>query len=96
MRFPKRNQPTVRPQADYSPTRSAVKPPGFAEIDAVSLCAADSEAWEPFVRDVAQMPAAMTPAIQEAVRQAQWRIAPNPMATVRKLAYQEAKRMGLR
>jgi hypothetical protein len=96
MRFHKPNQPTIRPKADYLPTRSAVKPPGFAEIDAVSLCAADSAAWASFVRDVAHMPEAMTPAIQEAVRQAQWRIAPNPMAVIRKLAYQEAKRMGLR
>jgi hypothetical protein len=41
------------------------------------------------------MPPAFVPAIQEAVRQHQWKIAPNPMAAIRKAAYQEAKRLGL-
>ena len=57
--------------------------------------AADSEQWQGFVRDVVQMPETMTPAIQEAIRQQRWKIAPNPLASIRTAAHQEAKRMGL-
>jgi hypothetical protein len=34
-------------------------------------------------------------AIQEAIRQQRWKIAPNPMASIRTTAYQEAKKMGI-
>jgi hypothetical protein len=88
--------PSVPQQADYAPARPEQKPLGYAEIEAVSQLPPESDAWEAFMRDVVQMPAAMTPAVQEAVRQPQWRISPNPLAVVRKMAYQEAKRLGLR
>jgi hypothetical protein len=96
MRFPKYNRPTVAPKQDYAPTRSAVKPPGYAEIEAVSQLPPESEGWAVFMNDIAQMPLTMTAAVQEAVRGPQWKISPNPMAAVRKVAYQEARRMGLR
>jgi hypothetical protein len=38
----------------------------------------------------------MIPAIEEAIRQQRWKIAPNPLASIRTAAYQEAKKMGLR
>jgi hypothetical protein len=41
------------------------------------------------------MPEPMIPAIQEAIRQQRWKIAPNPLASIRTAAHQEAKRMGL-
>ena len=47
------------------------------------------------MRDIVQMPEMMTPAIQEAIRQQRWKIAPNPLASIRTAAHQEAKRMGL-
>ena len=40
-------------------------------------------------------PEAMTPAVQEAVRQQRWKIAPNPLAAIRTAAHQEARKMGL-
>ncbi|MCU1262430.1 MAG: hypothetical protein JWO80_5315 [Bryobacterales bacterium] len=96
MRFRTRNYPSVPPKQDYAPTRSAQKPPGYAEIEAVSQSSAtDTTAWSVFVRDVMKMPESFTPAIQEAVRQQRWKIAPNPVASIRTIAYQEAKKMGL-
>ena len=86
--------PAVPKSPDYSPTRSAVKPPGFAEIEAASQLTPDSDAWVSFVRDVAQMPLTMTAPIQDAVQNSGWKISPNPMATIRKAAYQAAKRSG--
>jgi hypothetical protein len=96
VRFRKPKYVSVSPKKDYAPTRSAQKPPGYTEIDAVAQLAPDSEAWVAFVRDVMQMPEAFTPAIQEAVRQQRWKIAPNPLAAVRTAAYQEARKLGLR
>jgi hypothetical protein len=87
--------PSVPQQADYAPARPEQKPLGYAEVEAASQLSPESGAWEAFMRDVVQMPAAMTPAVQEAIRQRQWRISPNPLAVVRKMAYQEAKRLGL-
>ena len=94
MRFPN-NLTVAASKEDYAPVRSAVKPPGFAEIEAVRHLAADSAGWAIFMRDVAQMPLTMTAAVQEAVRRTQWRISPNPMATIRKVAYQEVRRVGI-
>jgi len=79
----------------YVPTRSAQKPPFYAEIDAASQWPIDDESWNAFVRDVIQMPETMKPAVQEAIRQQRWKIAPNPLASIRTAAHQEAKRMGL-
>ena len=89
------NYPSVPQNRNYVPVRSAKKPPFYAEIDAASQWAPDSEEWTAFVRDVVQMPEQMTPAVQEAVRQKRWQIAPNPLAAIRTAAHQEARRMGL-
>jgi hypothetical protein len=94
MRFRSSRYPSVPPKQDYAPTRSAQKPPGYAEIEAVSG-SDDAEAWSVFVRDVMKMPDSFTPAIQEAVRQQRWKIAPNPVASIRTTAYQEAKKLGI-
>lgn len=95
MRFrPGSRYPSIPPKQDYAPTRSAQKPPGYAEIEAVSA-STDAVAWLVFVRDVVKMPESFVPAIQEAVRQQRWKIAPNPVASVRTSAYQEAKKMGI-
>ena len=87
--------PSVPPARTYNPTRSAQKPPFYAEIEQASRWAPDAAEWQAFVRDIIQMPESMTPAVQEAVRQPRWKIAPNPLAAVRTAAHQEAKRMGL-
>jgi hypothetical protein len=89
------NYPSVPPNRTYVPTRSAQKPPFYAEIDAASQLAPDAPEWQAFVRDVIQLPEALTPAVQEAIRQQRWKIAPNPLAAIRTAAHQEAKRMGL-
>jgi hypothetical protein len=95
-RYRRQTHPQVPPNVPYVPTRSAHKPPFYPEIEGASQWSPDAEQWQAFVRDVVQMPATMTPAIQEAIRQQRWKIAPNPLASVRTTAYQEAKRMGLR
>jgi hypothetical protein len=94
-RFRGQNYPSVPVNRTYVPTRSAQKPPFYAEIDAASQWPIDDESWNAFVRDVIQMPETMKPAVQEAIRQQRWKIAPNPLASIRTAAHQEAKRMGL-
>jgi hypothetical protein len=94
-KFRNPNYPSVPPSRTYVPTRSAQKPPFYSEIEAASQWPHDSEQWQAFVRDVVQMPEVMTPAVQEAIRQQRWKIAPNPLASIRTAAHQEAKRMGL-
>jgi hypothetical protein len=94
-RFRGQNYPSVPPNKTYVPTRSAQKPPFYAEIDAASQWAPDAVEWIAFVSDVVQMPEKMVPAVQEAIRQQRWKIAPNPLASIRTAAHQEAKRMGL-
>ena len=94
-RFRGQNYPSVPPNRTYVPTRSVQKPPFYAEIDAASQWPLEDESWNAFVRDVIQMPETMKPAVQEAIRQQRWKIAPNPLASIRTAAHQEAKRMGL-
>ncbi len=95
-RFRGQNYPSVpQNRTPYVPTRSAQKPPFYAEIDAASQWPVDADSWNAFVRDVIQMPETMKPAVQEAIRQQRWKIAPNPLASIRTAAHQEAKRMGL-
>jgi hypothetical protein len=94
-RYRGQNYPSVPQNRTYVPTRSAQKPPFYPEIEAASQWPPDAEQWHAFVRDVVQMPETMIPAIHEAIRQQRWKIAPNPLASVRTAAHQEAKRMGL-
>ena len=94
-RFRGQNYPSVPVNRTYVPTRSVQKPPFYAEIDAASQWPIEDESWNAFVRDVIQMPETMKPAVQEAIRQQRWKIAPNPLASIRTAAHQEAKRMGL-
>ncbi len=94
-RYRGQNYPSVPQNRTYVPTRSAQRPPFYPEIEAASQWPADSEQWLAFMSDVAQMPATMIPAIQEAIRQQKWKIAPNPLAAIRTATHQEARRMGL-
>lgn len=86
--------PPPKPQ-EYIPQRSALKPRGYAEIEAASHLQPDAPEWADFVRDIVQMSPEMTPAIQEAIRGQKWKIAPNPVGAIRTAAHQEAKRMGI-
>ncbi|MDQ6664874.1 MAG: hypothetical protein M3Z23_10820 [Acidobacteriota bacterium] len=92
-RFANHRGPSIAPPKDYSPTRSAQKPVGYAEIDTASRHVEDSPEFIAFVRDVVNMPVELAPAVAEAIRQQKWKIAPNPLAVVRTAAHQEAKRM---
>ena len=87
--------PSVPQSQTYVPTRTAQKPPFYPEIEMAGRWPSDSDKWTAFVRDVVQMTGTMIPAIQEAIRRQRWKIAPNPLASIRTAAYQEAKRMGL-
>ena len=94
-RYRGQNYPSVPQNRTYVPTRSAQKPPFYPEIEIASKWPPESDEWRAFARDVVQMPDTMIPAIQEAIRQQRWKIAPNPLASIRTAAHQEAKRMGL-
>jgi len=94
-RYRGQNYPSVPPNRTYVPTRSAQKPPFYSEIEAASQWPLEDELWNAFVRDVIQMPETMKPAVQEAIRQQRWKIAPNPLASIRTAAHQEARKMGL-
>lgn len=84
--------PTVAPAKDYAPTRTGRKPPFHAEIEAASNLADDSADFRSFVRDVVGVPEAMAPSVAAAIRQQKWKISPNPLASIRTAAHQEARR----
>jgi len=84
--------PTVAPPKEYVPTRSVRKPPFHAEIEAASNLADDSLEFLAFVLDVVGMPEHMAPSIAAAIRQQKWKISPNPLASIRTAAHQEARR----
>ncbi len=92
-RFGNPRGPSIPPQKDYSPTRSANKPAGYAEIEAAMKMEQDSPEFSGFVVNVAKMPVEMAASVAEAIRQQKWKIAPNPLAVIRNAAHQEAKRM---
>jgi hypothetical protein len=57
--------------------------PGYARIQATSHLLTDSEAWEPFVRDILKMPISMLKGVQYAVRGKFWMRATDPLRQVR-------------
>jgi hypothetical protein len=85
--------PTVAPPKDYAPNRSGRKPPFHAEIEAVSNLPEDSPDFRTFVRDVVGVPEAMAPSVAAAIRQHKWKISPNPLASIRTAAHQEARKL---
>jgi hypothetical protein len=91
--FASNRGPTVPPSKDYTPTRSAHKPPFHAEIEAASQMPQDSPEFYAFVRDIVNMPVEMAPSVAAAIRQQKWKIAPNPLAVIRTAAHQEARRL---
>jgi hypothetical protein len=84
--------PTVAPSKDYAPTRSGRKPPFHAEIEAASSLPDDSPEFRTFVTEVVGMPEHMAPSVAAAFRQQKWKISPNPLASIRTAAHQEARR----
>src|ERR1700693_102929 len=60
--------------------------PGYAQIEAVSLLAPDSQKWEPFTRDVLKMPLSMLQAVQYAVKAKGGRHTNDPLEQVRNIA----------
>jgi hypothetical protein len=65
--------------------------PGYAEIRAASALHPDSGAWAFFMREIVRLPREMTPAVFHAIRQREWALAPDPLATVRSHALRVAK-----
>jgi hypothetical protein len=94
-RFRRSTGPSVPQSRSYEPTRSAHKPFGYVEIESASQLADDSEEWLAFVREFVNLPEQLAPAVREAIRRHTWKIAPNPLAAIRRAAHQEARRMGL-
>jgi hypothetical protein len=84
--------PTVAPAKDYVPARSARKPPFHAEIEVASNLPYDSPEFRTFVVEVVGMPEHMAPSVAAAIRQQKWKISPNPLASIRTAAHQEARR----
>jgi hypothetical protein len=93
--FGNQRGPSVAPQKAYEPARRALKPSGYAEIEAATQFSDDSAEFGAFVREVLNMPAEMVPAVRDAISQQKWKIAPNPLAQIRTAAWQAARRMGL-
>jgi hypothetical protein len=87
--------PTVASPKDYAPTRSTRKPPFHAEIEAASNLADDSPEFRAFVLEVVGVPELMAPNVAAAIRQQKWKISPNPLASIRTAAHQEARRTEL-
>jgi|HubBroStandDraft_1064217.scaffolds.fasta_scaffold208944_2 hypothetical protein len=65
---------------------------GYAQIDAASCLTPDAEAWEPFMRDVVQLPLSMLPAIRYAVKAGRWKVAGDPIGQIRNFARNHDKR----
>ena len=84
--------PTVAPAKDYAPARSARKPPFHAEIEVASNLLDDSPEFRTFVIEVVGMPEHMASSVAAAIRQQKWKISPNPLASIRTAAHQEARR----
>ena len=84
--------PTVAPPKDYAPARSGRKPPFHAEIDVASNLPADSPEFRTFVMEVVGLPEHMVSSVAAAIRQQKWKISPNPLASIRTAAHQEARR----
>jgi hypothetical protein len=84
--------PTVAPSKDYVPARSGRKPPFHAEIEVASNLPDDSPEFRAFVTEVVGMPEHMASSVAAAIRQQKWKISPNPLASIRTAAHQEARR----
>jgi hypothetical protein len=84
--------PTVAPAKDYMPTRRGRKPPFHAEIEVASNLPDDSPEFRTFVVEVVGMPEHMASSVAAAIRQQKWKISPNPLASIRTAAHQEARR----
>ena len=84
--------PTAAPPKDYAPTRSGRKPPFHAEIEVASNLPDDSPEFRTFVLEVVGMPECMASSVAAAIRQQKWKISPNPLASIRTAAHQEARR----
>jgi len=84
--------PTVAPPKDYAPTRSGRKPPFHAEIEVASNLSDDSPEFRTFVIEVVGMPEHMASSVAAAIRQQKWKISPNPLASIRTAAHQEARK----
>ena len=94
-RFGSQRGPAITTAKDYAPKRTAQSPIGYAEIEAASHTAQDSEEFIAFVRDVVNLSAEMAPAVAEAIREKKWKISPNPLGAIRTAAHQQAKRLGI-
>ena len=92
MQFGMGRGPTVAPPKDYAPARSTRKPPFHAEIEIASNLPDDSPEFRTFVVDVVGMPEHMASSVAAAIRQQKWKISPNPLASIRTAAHQEARR----
>ena len=84
--------PTVAPPKDYMPARNRRKPPFHAEIEAASSLPEDSPEFRAFVLNVVGVSELMAPNVAAAIRQQKWKISPNPLASVRTAAWQEARK----
>ncbi len=84
--------PTVAAAKDYAPARAKQKPPFYAEIEAVSNLPEDSPEFRAFVRDIVSVSEEMAPSVAAAIRLQKWKISPNPLASIRTAAHQQARR----
>ena len=69
--------------------------PGYAALVTAHMLTLEDEAWLPLMRDVLQLPAWMLPAAQRAVGKGSWRLANDPLRSVRENSAREVIRMKL-
>ena len=73
----------------------ANKPQGFLEIEQASHMPLEAADWGPFTTGFLKMHPVMVPAIQDAIKAAEWRRSPNPVGSIKTAAYRAATRMGI-
>ncbi len=70
--------------------------PGYNEIAAVCSLSRNDPAWLSLMGKTLNLPAWMLPAVVRAVNQGAWRLANDPITSVRQHAIRVARRTGLR
>ena len=66
--------------------------PGYLQIEAATLLAPDSAAWEPFMLDVIGLPLSMLPSVQRVMRSGIWRRVKAPIECVKGNAVRKTAR----
>jgi hypothetical protein len=70
--------------------------PGYTAIEAANKLPADSDDWGAFMKDVMGFPLSMLPSVQRVICRNLWKIARDPLGSVRGSAERDHRRILLR